>query len=115
MRSHTTTAMAFAIVASVAVFAAACGQSTTTASTVTAVAVTGTTPTTGTTSQFKATATMGDGTTQDVTSSATWQSSNNAVVTVTQSGAVTALGLGTVTVQATYQNVGGADQITVAQ
>jgi uncharacterized protein YjdB len=104
-----------AILISAALVAAACGQSTTTASTVTAVAVTGTIPTTGTTSQFKATATMGDGTTQDVTTQSTWQSSNSAIATVTQSGVVTAVGLGTVTVQATYQNVGGLDQITIAQ
>ncbi|HEV3139131.1 MAG TPA: Ig-like domain-containing protein [Vicinamibacterales bacterium] len=95
-------------------FAVGCGQSTTSAATVTSVAVTGTIPSEGTTSQFKATATLTDGTTQDVTVQSTWQSSNNAIAMVSATGAVTALNLGTVNVQATYQNVAGVDSITIA-
>ena len=108
-------------VASLIATAAACSSNkstdtpTTPTATVSSIAVAGTAPNVGLTAQLTATATMSNGTTQNVTSQATWQSSNNAVVTVTPSGAVTALGLGTVTVQATYQNVGGADQITIAQ
>ena len=58
---------------------------------------------------------MSDGTTQDVTSLATWQSSNTSDATVSTSGLVTGVAAGTVVVQATYQNVTGSDQITVSQ
>jgi Bacterial Ig-like domain (group 2) len=112
MRFQFVTSLAVAIV--IALGAAACGSSTT-PSTVTSIAVTGTVPAIGVTSQFAATATMSDGTTQDVTSLATWQSSNTSDATVSGTGLVTAVAAGTVTVQATYQSVTGSDQITVTQ
>ena len=98
-----------------ALAAGACSNSSTSASTVTAVAVTGVVPVSGTNSQFKAMATMGDGTTQDVTSLSTWQSSNSTFATVSQAGVVTAIAPGIVSIQATYQNVGGIDSITITQ
>jgi hypothetical protein len=101
-----------AVAVAIALGAAACGSSTT-PSTVTSIAVNGTTPAIGASSQFTATASMSDGTTQDVTSLATWQSSNTAGATVSPTGLVTAVAAGTVIVQASYQNVTGSDEITV--
>ena len=94
--------------------ASACGGSSTSPTTVSSIAVTGTVPTVGATSQFTATATMSNGTTQDVTSTATWTSSNTADATVSSTGLVTGVGAGTVAIQASYQNVTGSDQITLA-
>ena len=67
----------------------------------------------GTTTQFDAKATLSDSTTQDVTSSATWQSSDATVATVSASGVVTGVAAGTVTVTATYQNVSGSLLLTI--
>jgi uncharacterized protein YjdB len=91
----------------------ACGSNPNTATTVSTVAVTGTVPAVGTTSQFAATATMLNGTTQDVSSTATWSSSNSAVATVSSSGLVTAVASGSVTITATYSGIAGNDAITV--
>ena len=104
-----------AIVVGLAGFAAACGSSTTTPSTLTSLAVTGTAPSVsaGPTAQFKATATMSDGTTQDVTSLAVWSSSNTADATVSATGVVTAVAPGSVSVTATYQNTTGSDAIVI--
>ena len=61
-----------------------------------AVVVTGaaTLTTLGQRAQLKATAQLSDGATQDVTSTAAWESSNVAVVTVSAEGVVTSLGFG---------------------
>jgi len=61
-----------------------------------------------------ATATLSNSTTQNVTSQATWPSSNQVVATV-NSGLVTALQAGTVDITATYQNVNGSVRLTVPQ
>ena len=50
---------------------------------------------------------------QDVTSIATWQSSNAAVATVS-TGLVTAVAAGTVTISATYQGLTGTANVSVA-
>lgn len=73
----------------------------------TSIAVTGPTLTAGASGQFKATATMSDGSTQDVTAAASWTTSNSAVATVSTSGLVTALTDGSTTITATYQNETG--------
>src|SRR5262249_5566676 len=44
-----------------------------------------------------------DGTTQNVTATAAWQSSNTGLASVSSSGLVTAAGAGSVTITATYQ------------
>jgi uncharacterized protein YjdB len=49
-----------------------------------------------------ATANMSDSTTQDITSLATWTSSDTSVATVTTSGAITAVATGTSTITASY-------------
>jgi hypothetical protein len=92
---------------------AACNSNPNSATTVSTVAVTGTVPTVGTTAQFAATATLLNGSTQDVSSSATWTSSNTAVATVSSTGLVTAVTSGAVTITATYSGVVGNDAITV--
>jgi hypothetical protein len=66
------------------------------------------------TSQLTATATMSDGTTQNVTSTATWASSSGSVASVSSGGLLTALGNGTSYVSATYQGKTGAVVATVA-
>lgn len=83
--------------------------------TVTSVALTGSSPNTGAAVQFIATATLSNGTTQNVTSQATWASSNNAVATVTAAGVVTGVALGDADITATYQNVAGRMHVTIGR
>jgi hypothetical protein len=58
----------------------------------------------GETRQFSVVAKLNDGTTQDVTSAATWRTSNAAVISVTASGLVTATTAGEANITVTYQN-----------
>jgi hypothetical protein len=94
-------------------FAAACGNTSPTAQ-VTSITVAGN-PTLngiGQTAQLTATAKFSDGTTQDVTSKATWQTGNAAFVSVSSSGVVTGTGFGQTSITATDQSVSGS--LTVA-
>ncbi len=68
---------------------------------------------TGATSQFTAIATLTDGSKEDVTSRAGWQSSNAAVATVTPLGLVASVALGTATISATYVGKTGSEIISV--
>jgi hypothetical protein len=102
-----------AIVCGMALFAIACGDSTTAATSASALSISGTAPAVGATSQFKATATMADGSTQDVTSQASWSSSNATVATVSSTGLVTGVASGSVTVAASYLTVSASDPIAV--
>jgi carboxypeptidase family protein/Big-like domain-containing protein len=109
-----------------AVGLAACGGSpskpsttstttTSSAPSVTAVAVTGAgqgTP--GQTAQLTATATLSDGSTQNVTPQATWESSNTGVATVSPAGLVTFVAAGVADIRATYRSVTGSARITVS-
>lgn len=61
--------------------------------------------TTGTTVQLIATATFSDKTTKDVSTTATWASSNPNVATVNNVGQVTALSAGSTNITATFQGV----------
>jgi hypothetical protein len=101
-----------AILCGAALLAGACSSSTSPTS-VTSVTVTGVAPAIGATAQFTATATMGDGTTQNVTSQATWTTSNAGIATVSAAGVVTGVAGGSVTVGATYQSVSGTDAIVL--
>jgi len=56
---------------------------------------------------------MSNGTTQGVSTQATWQSSNTAVATVSASGLVSAVGIGGADIRATYQTVNGSANLTV--
>ena len=112
MMFRTITASVFAV--ALALCAGACSNdSATSASTVSSLSVTGTVPAVGATSQFTAIATLASGSTQDVTSAATWSSSNLSAAAVSASGLVTAAGSGTAVISATYSNVVGSDSITV--
>ncbi len=62
---------------------------------------------TDTTIQLSATARFVDGSSRDVTSSATWVSSDTSLATVSPTGLVTAVGSGSVDARATYQGVTG--------
>lgn len=99
---------------------AACGGSTTTttptaptAATPIAVGVT-TAATDRTTSQLTAVASFADGTTQDVTMSSAWQSSDPAIATVSASGLVAGVNGGNVDVRATFRTVVGTLRLSMA-
>jgi len=67
----------------------------------------------GTLQQFTATGNFSDGTTQDITGTVTWTSSNNRVASITTGGLATARNLGSVTITATSGSVSGSTQATV--
>ncbi len=67
----------------------------------------------GTQQQFVITATLSDGTTQDVTSSATWSSSNPAVVSVDANGVSEGMGVGSATVTGTLQGQSATAQVNI--
>lgn len=110
---------------SLTVFSVGCGGSSSptptpaspspSAPTVASVAVTGPAALTavGQTSQLTATATMSDSTTQNVTNAAAWQSSNQAVMTVSGVGLVTAAAAGQATITATTQGRSGTLAMSV--
>ena len=125
MKRTTTGLMVITLAAFMAVtvaFAAACGSSNSAnpvgpsgQPTVTALDVTGSaTVTVPQTIQFTATARLSDGTTQNVTTSASWQSSNVAVVTISSLGVVTAVQPGTATITAIYQALSRSFTVTSA-
>src|SRR5262245_56923089 len=60
------------------------------------------------TSQLTATANLSDSTHQDVSTVATWSSSNSAVTSVSSTGLVTAVSFGTATISANYQGAQGS-------
>lgn len=70
--------------------------------------------TAGQVSQFTATARMSDSTMQNVTSSVTWQSSNAGIATVSGTGLVTGVAIGTTTITATSQGKSGTLEVTVS-
>jgi hypothetical protein len=67
----------------------------------------------GQTAQLTATATFSDNTKQDVTSTAAWRSLNPSVASVSGTGLVTALALGTTSITATFQGKGGGLPVSV--
>lgn len=81
--------------------------------TVMSVSVAGAAPALGGRAQFSASATFSDGQVRTVTTDATWISSAPSVATVS-GGLVIAVGLGDVTISATFQGVRGSAQIAVA-
>ena len=95
-------------------FTAACG-STTSPSSLASIAVTGTAPfAVGAVTQLTATGMLSDGTTEDVTNSATWLSSDPSIAMVSSTGVVTGVAPGTASVFATVGTVTGALQVNVA-
>lgn len=81
--------------------------------TVTSVAVTSPS-TSGASFQLTATAHMSDGSSRDITGSATWQSSNTQLASVSPAGLVTVHGTGDVDLKATYQGVSGSLHVSVS-
>ena len=63
--------------------------------------------------QFSATAIYSDGTSSDVTDTATWTSEDDAIATVDAAGAATAVSDGTVTITAEFDGVSGTASLTV--
>ncbi len=111
-----------AVAIGILTFVAACGAGSPTqptaptptpSQTVSSVSVTGSTPAVGAISQFSATATLSDGTTQNVTGQAGWQSSNQSVATVSSGGVVSAIAPGETDITATFQSVSGKTHLTV--
>jgi hypothetical protein len=68
----------------------------------------------GTTKQFTATGTFSDSTTQDVTGSALWSSSNGAAATINVQGLASSVATGSTTVTATVGFVTGSTGLTVS-
>lgn len=108
-------------IAAAAVSACTGGMSTSTppaptapgAPTVASVAVTGAPAAASASFQLTATARLSDATTQDVTRTATWQSSDATIATVAN-GFVTTIVSGQADIRATYQGVTGVTHVTVA-
>lgn len=76
--------------------------------------LTGTAPMSGASTQFTATAVGPDGVQTNVTSQATWRSSNQAIVSVAQGGIVRGVTMGSAEVSATYNGVTGSTPLTVS-
>lgn len=67
----------------------------------------------GASQQYTATGTYSSGMTRDLSASVTWKSSDTNVATIGSSGLVTAAGVGTVTLQASYAGVVSTTGLTV--
>jgi len=67
----------------------------------------------GATQQFKAVATYNDKSTKDVSTEATWASSDTATATVSASGLATAKAAGSANISATFEGVKGSATLTV--
>lgn len=88
---------------------------TVTPATLLSVAVTPTNPSIplGLTKQFTATGTYSDGTTQDLSASAVWASTDVAIATVDVVGLASSLGVGSTTISATFGGQSGSSVLTV--
>ena len=64
--------------------------------------------------QFTATGTFSDGTTQNLTSTATWNSSSTTVATINSTGLATAVGNGSTSIQAISGTISGSTTLSVA-
>ena len=110
MRRHAI--LRFAYVIALVAFGGACHEPT--RPSIVARSVTVTAVPTGTQHQLSAVAGFSDGSTQDVTSQATWSSSDPTVAMVSAMGLVTPIANGSALVTASYQNVRGSMALTVA-
>ncbi len=103
----------FVLALSVVIFTVACSSSPAVPTTVATRSISGTAPAVGGKSQYSAQAVLPDGAVENVTSTATWQSADTAIATVSSTGVVTGVTVGTTTVTATYQGVSVAQKITI--
>lgn len=67
----------------------------------------------GLTEQYSATGNFSDGSTQNLTGSATWTSSNATAATINAAGLATTLTGGTTTIEAKFQSIAGSTLLTV--
>jgi len=102
------------------VFFWACGRSTKVSgsldpATLTSIAVTPANQTlaSGNTQQFTATGSFSDGSTQNLSSSVTWSSTNSAAATIAPNGIATAVATGSTRIQAASGSTSGATNLTV--
>src|SRR4051812_44449105 len=72
-------------------------------------------PPSGNTMQMVATARMSDGSSQNVTSAASWESSNPSIATISSSGMLSVLANGQVDARAMYQGVLGSVTLTLTR
>jgi hypothetical protein len=93
----------------------AAGQTGVGSPTLSSIAVTPANPSipSGGSEQFTATGTYSDGSSQNLTSSATWTSASPSVATVSSAGLATAVATGGTTIQATSGSVSGSTSLTV--
>jgi len=103
----------FVLILGATLLTAACGSTTTAPTTLSSITITGTSPVVGSASQLIATGVLNDGVTEDVTSTASWMSSDPSIATVSSSGSVTGVAAGTAAVYATVGNVTGTLQLVV--
>jgi uncharacterized protein YjdB len=84
-------------------------------STLNSITITGTTTLSavGQTTQLTATATLLGGTSSNVSTQATWQSSNDGVAVISATGLVTASGYGIADISAAYQGMTGGVSVSV--
>jgi trimeric autotransporter adhesin len=68
----------------------------------------------GTTKQFNATGTFSDSSTQDVTASVVWTSSNPAAATINNQGLLTSVATGSSTIKADFGAISGSTGLTVS-
>jgi len=108
-------AIATAVLLTTVSLACGSGSSTTPSATSSpaSISITGAPPAIGASSQFTATANFLNGTTQNVTSAANWQSTTAAVATVSSTGVVAGVGAGDSDIRATYQSVTGTMHVTI--
>ncbi len=67
----------------------------------------------GTTQALKATGTYSDGSTQDLTTAATWTTANHSVATVSAAGVATSASLGSTSVTAASGSIAGSTNLTI--
>jgi hypothetical protein len=78
---------------------------------VTAISISGSIPEIGATTQLTATAVRSDGSAQDVTAQATWDSSNVAVISMSEGGAARGVGAGEADITASFGGSTGSRQV----
>lgn len=108
--------VAFVLAAIVAACSKKDTPTTPSGTTLTSITITGpsTLTSSGQQGQLTATATFSDGSKQDVTTSATWQTSASSIATVSGSGVVTAVGSGSATITASYLGKSATFSVTMS-
>jgi hypothetical protein len=116
MRQRIFSHYVFAAIALVTILLAGCGDFFVSSDTLVSITVTPQNPTVqpAKTQQFTATGTLGDGTTKDVSSQATWTSSNTNIATISNTGLASTVAVGNTTISAAMNDVTGSTTLTVS-